>query len=1055
VQTFPPTPAFLGGSAKKRKPRVKKAILPEVQWQPSTTEDWFAGNKPLEVEENIGGMASVLLSEDMVMIPAQKGGRGFPVEDQRPECASFHQMPTIQPKHLSPRITRGMRAKRKVDDAEEAARVARAIAEVLADIKADEDMDLDNTAPESQHTIDSMHTPMRDSFGFPVHTFSAIGDGFVLPEELVDTGRFEGWSTKHEGYQLMVPNIVLVPEGERQGMPFCWVSGTVVAEFLEGPLQNSMVACQLEGYPNQMYVPLSDCRLANGPRQDSTLDGIGPSAAPMEITPHPSVAVSMQGPGMLKPTWSRISWPISDYLQYSLQGSHETRSNIRDIWQAGHDIICENPPLHKELFGWSLGDQEREPVPMSDTRPDIDKEDEEPREPNMIPKEVGQHDAESEGNDTDRSESDSDDPNYTNFEGSDSNNGDSDRVHNTETESDEDATRGTQESTCRTPFPQVTITSLPAYISEHCRETLSDSGDGSTGEEWVAEPHDLDISDDGSDVELVDDGPPFFDHEVHPEVTARINGEFDQWATSEASYKPVSLDLAGLQNYYQPSMWNSTSVRLLGSRNNFSGPTPGYAGAVPIDLPNPTLYWNMYWDDTTLDRIAQETNRYALVVLDNGKPRGGNKWKPVTICELRIWFGILILMGVKKMPCRRHYWMRGEQALYCGVIPKAMSLVRWELIKRCLHLIDNAILVKEKSDPNFDRLAKTRWLLNHFVTVSESIYNLEREVTIDECIIPYKGKYCQIRQFMKGKPTRFGIKVWCLASSHSRFISRIEVYEGKGTGLGPHGLGYHVVSRLIEGLDGRGHVVVVDNLFASVNLFHELMVRGFWGTGTVKLSSKNLPRASLKRDSDPQDKGNVVIKMHQSRQITAISWQDHKLVSMLSTAADAWAPETTVLRREKGKRMREKVPSTPVHVQYTEFMRGVDVADQLRVAYSIQMRGHKWWFKKFGFVLDQSLVNMFIMYQDRMIELGLRPLFHMLFNIQLARYLLQGALDRNARRTIQIPQPRHPRPPHVPKPTKLRRPCMHCGKPASYYCDGCGTKWIHNKTCYFIVHPNL
>ena len=76
-----------------------------------------------------------------------------------------------------------------------------------------------------------------------------------------------------------------------------------------------------------------------------------------------------------------------------------------------------------------------------------------------------------------------------------------------------------------------------------------------------------------------------------------------------------------------------------------------------------------------------------------------------------------------------------------------------------------------------------------FRTVSREIYNLEREITVDECIIPYKGKYCFIRQFMPKKPVRFGIKAWLLASSKSRFVYTIEVYFGEGTGGGPHGLG--------------------------------------------------------------------------------------------------------------------------------------------------------------------------------------------------------------------------------------------------------------------------
>lgn len=96
--------------------------------------------------------------------------------------------------------------------------------------------------------------------------------------------------------------------------------------------------------------------------------------------------------------------------------------------------------------------------------------------------------------------------------------------------------------------------------------------------------------------------------------------------------------------------------------------------------------------------------------------------------------------------------------------------------------------------PSFDRLSKTRWLLEEFVSVFKKIYNLERVICVDECIIPYKGQYCHIRQFMQDKPTRFGIKVWALASSKSRFVSKVEVYLDANTGTGPFGLGHHVVT---------------------------------------------------------------------------------------------------------------------------------------------------------------------------------------------------------------------------------------------------------------------
>ena len=400
---------------------------------------------------------------------------------------------------------------------------------------------------------------------------------------------------------------------------------------------------------------------------------------------------------------------------------------------------------------------------------------------------------------------------------------------------------------------------------------------------------------------------------------------------SPDSFTPVPMDTAQLADYYRKGSWNSANVDFVRSRDNFTGPMPGLKSPMPNGVPLPHTVFDMYWTDAVVDRIVIETNRYARAVLpsqDNELPRtkGGRSWKDVNRVEIRGWLGICILMGCKRLPCVRQYWFRSEPFLYCWLILSIMTLDRWEDIMRCLHLVDNSCIVRDVSDPRFDRIAKTRWLVDMFVKVSRDIYNLEREITVDECVIPYKGRYCFIRQFMPDKPVRFGIKVWLLASSKSRFVWQMEVYFGEGTGAGPHGLGYHVVERMVRGLENRGHCLVIDNFFASVNLFHELMCKGIWATGTVRRTSKNLP-GGLYREPNTNVRGSMVIWNHVHRQMGVVSWQDKKLVTLLSTAAAPWEPNIKVLRRIPGLRGQLVVPSSPMHRQYVEYMRGVNVTD--------------------------------------------------------------------------------------------------------------------------------
>jgi len=55
------------------------------------------------------------------------------------------------------------------------------------------------------------------------------------------------------------------------------------------------------------------------------------------------------------------------------------------------------------------------------------------------------------------------------------------------------------------------------------------------------------------------------------------------------------------------------------------------------------------------------------------------------------------------------------------------------------------------------------------------------------------------------------------------------------------GFVHAVVTRLLHGLHNRGHILVVDNAFSSVNLFYELMITRTWATGIIRCNHLNMP----------------------------------------------------------------------------------------------------------------------------------------------------------------------------------------------------------------------
>jgi hypothetical protein len=80
------------------------------------------------------------------------------------------------------------------------------------------------------------------------------------------------------------------------------------------------------------------------------------------------------------------------------------------------------------------------------------------------------------------------------------------------------------------------------------------------------------------------------------------------------------------------------------------------------------------------------------------------------------------------------------------------------------------------------------------------------------------------------------------------------------------------------------------------------------------------------------------------------------------------------------------VPSSPMHRQYVEYMRGVDVTDQLRGNYSSQLRCHKWWVKIFHFIVDQTMVNSYVTWVKEMEDLGLPVTSHLAFKIAVGKH---------------------------------------------------------------------
>ena len=118
--------------------------------------------------------------------------------------------------------------------------------------------------------------------------------------------------------------------------------------------------------------------------------------------------------------------------------------------------------------------------------------------------------------------------------------------------------------------------------------------------------------------------------------------------------------------------------------------------------------------------------------------------------------------------------------------------------------------------------------------------------------------------------------------------------------------------------------------------------------------------------------------------MTASSWMDNKVVTVMSTTSQPSATGTVLRRQKDGTRV--SVPCPEAIITYNQQMGGVDRGDQLRGYYNCKVKSRKFYKYIFYFLLDVSITNAFILYKN----FRSSPTFNTIkkFRLQLARELI-------------------------------------------------------------------
>ena len=215
-----------------------------------------------------------------------------------------------------------------------------------------------------------------------------------------------------------------------------------------------------------------------------------------------------------------------------------------------------------------------------------------------------------------------------------------------------------------------------------------------------------------------------------------------------------------------------------------------------------------------MNYICRETIKYAV--------QSGVFQFTLSMDDLYKYFGILLLSGYNKLPQKRMYWeTRTDSKNFL------MNRNKFEKIHKHLHFNDNSKL------DACDKLYKVRPLLDPLNDkFCQYVKPMGNHFFLDEVMEPY-FRHQGMKQFIRGKPIRYGFKFWCLARSDG-FLVKFYPYTGAGDKVAGKTLGSSVPEKLCLQFVPVGLCIYMDNYFTSLFLINSLSNNGLFCVGTIR-----------------------------------------------------------------------------------------------------------------------------------------------------------------------------------------------------------------------------
>lgn len=266
------------------------------------------------------------------------------------------------------------------------------------------------------------------------------------------------------------------------------------------------------------------------------------------------------------------------------------------------------------------------------------------------------------------------------------------------------------------------------------------------------------------------------------------------------------------------------------ARNLIRTGLPGVRGAARAlgSKPTKTQVWNLLFDEFIVDAIVENTNvKLRSKCESSGENTNKYSYKDTDKEDINAFLGLLLLESILKSNDESVVSLFSKDSFGRPIFYATMQEKRYLVLTASLRF-DN---VETRAERRLsDKIAPIADGFTRFVANCQRGYCVSSEVTVDEMLVPFRGR-CSFKVYMPKIPKKYRIKVMCLADAKNSYLLNAYIYSGKDSDSKSQAVGLtedekelsiptQSVVRLIQGSNRN---ITADNWFSSNELVDELL----------------------------------------------------------------------------------------------------------------------------------------------------------------------------------------------------------------------------------------